>query len=76
MGSIIISVCWALVSLAIVVGLIWLVLWVLAKLGLAIPANIVTIIWVILVLLAIIFIVTHFFGGGGDGGGSHHIHVT
>jgi hypothetical protein len=60
-----ISVLWALVTLCIVVGVIYLILWVLGSLGIVIPANIVKVIWVILVLLAIIFIVEHFFSGSG-----------
>jgi hypothetical protein len=60
----IINILWALVSLCIAVGIIYLILWVLGALGLAIPANIVKVIWVILVLLAIIWIVEHFLVGG------------
>lgn len=60
----IMSILWALVSLCIFVAVIYLVFWVLGKLGLVIPDRIVTIIWVILVLLAIIFVVQHFFMGG------------
>ena len=58
------SVLWALVSLAIIVGLIYVIFWVVSKLGLVIPANIANVLWVILVLLALIFIVQHFFYGG------------
>jgi hypothetical protein len=55
------SVLWALVWLCIAVALIYL-------LGIAISANVVTIIKVILILLALIFIINHFFlrGGGID----------
>ena len=55
-----ITILYALLYLAIVVGIIYLVLWVLAKLGIAIPANIVNVIWVILLLLAVIWILEHF----------------
>jgi len=37
-------------------------LWVLAKIGIAIPANVVNIIWVIAVLLILIWLVSHFSG--------------
>jgi hypothetical protein len=57
-----ISVLWALVYLCVFVAIIWLILWVLCKLGLAIPDNVLKIIWVILVLLCIIWLVQHFAG--------------
>jgi hypothetical protein len=59
----IVSILWALVSLCITVAIIYLIIWVLGKLGLVIPATILRIIWVILVLLAIIWIIEHFFTG-------------
>jgi hypothetical protein len=68
----IITILWALVSLCIAVGVIWLILWVISLLGLAIPANVVRIIWVILILLAIIFIAQHFFVGSSLGFDVHH----
>jgi len=68
----IVSILWALVSLCIAVGVIYLILWVIGQLGLVIPANIVKIIWVVLVLLAIIWIVQHFFIGGGSVLEVHH----
>ena len=61
------SVLWALVWLCIAVALVYLILWVFAKLGIAIPPNVVMIIRVILILLALIFIINYFFGGGGHG---------
>lgn len=64
----IVSILYALISLAVVVLVIKLLLWVLGVLGLAIPPNIEKIIWVILLLLAIIWIVQHFFIG-------HHITI-
>jgi hypothetical protein len=57
-----ITILWALVYLCIFVAVVWLVLWVLGKLGIAIPANVLNIIWVILVLLCIIWIISHFSG--------------
>lgn len=59
----IVAILWALVSLCVAVAVIYLIFWVLGQLGINIPANIVKIIWVILVLLAIIFIAQHFFVG-------------
>jgi hypothetical protein len=67
-----INILWALVSLCIVVGVIYLILWVFGSLGLVIPANIVKVIWVILVLLALIFIIQHFFYGTSVVGNGHH----
>lgn len=59
----ILAILWFLVSLAIAVGVIYLILWVLGQLGLVIPANISKVIWVILILLVIIWAVQHFFYG-------------
>jgi hypothetical protein len=61
------AVLWALVWLCIAVALVYLILWVFAKLGIDIPPNVVMIIKVILILLALIFIIDHFFIGGGQG---------
>lgn len=61
----IVSILWALVSLCVIVAVIYIVFWVLNKLGLVIPEKIITIMWVILVLLAIIFVIQHFFYDGG-----------
>jgi hypothetical protein len=58
----IITILWALLYLAVIVAVVYLILWVLGKLGLAIPAQIVNIIWVIVVLLAIIWLFQHFSG--------------
>ena len=58
------SVLWALVSLCIIVGVIYLIFWVLGKLNIVIPPQIANIIWVILVLLALIWIINQFFLGG------------
>jgi len=62
------SVLWALVWLCIAVALVYLILWVFSKLGIAIPANVVMIIKVILILLALIFIINYFFLGSGHHG--------
>jgi hypothetical protein len=60
----IVNILYALISLAIAVGVIYLIIWVLGKLNIVLPQNILRIIWVILVLLTIIWIIEHFFGGG------------
>jgi hypothetical protein len=62
----IVSILYALISFAIAVGIIYLIIWVLGRLGINLPQNILRIIWVILVLLAIIWIIQHFFSGGID----------
>jgi len=62
----IVTILYALISLAIAVGVIYLILWVLGQLGLSIPPNIVKVIWVILILLVLIWIVEYFFAGGGN----------
>jgi hypothetical protein len=59
----IVTILWALVWLCIIVLVIWVILWVLDQLGFSIPANILKIIWVIVVLIAIIWLITHFFTG-------------
>jgi hypothetical protein len=69
----IITILWALVYLAIIVGVVYLVLWTLSKLGVAIPSNIINIIWVIIVLLSIIWLVSHFWGGLGGGPDFRHV---
>ena len=58
----IITILWALVYLCVIVAIVWLILWVLSKLGIAIPTNVLNIIWVIVVLLSIIWLVNHFGG--------------
>ena len=60
----IVSILWALVSLCIAVAVIYLILWVLGRLGIVLPEKIKRIIWVILVLLVIIWIINNFFAGG------------
>jgi hypothetical protein len=62
------SVLWALVWLCIAVALVYIIIWVFGKLGIAIPANVVMIIKVVLILLALIFIINYFFMGGGGHG--------
>lgn len=46
----------ALIALCLIVAAAFLILWVLAKLGLALPPMIVNIFWVIVVLVAILIL--------------------
>lgn len=46
-----------LIGLCLLVLAVFLILWVLAQLGLAIPAMVVKVLWVIVVLIAILMIV-------------------
>ena len=59
----IVSILYALISLAIAVGIIYLIIWILGKLNIVLPQNILRVIWVILLLLTLIWIIQHFFGG-------------
>jgi hypothetical protein len=51
------AVIMALIYLALVVLAIYVVLWVLGELGLVIPAQVLKILWVIVVLIALLIIV-------------------
>ena len=51
------SVIYALIYLALVVLAVYVVLWVLGELGIALPPQVVKILWVIVVLVAILIIV-------------------
>jgi len=57
---------YALLSLAVVILVIYVILWVLSLLGIVIPDNIRKIIYAILIILALIWICQHFdlFGSG------------
>jgi len=54
------AILFGLLYLAVAVLVIYVVLWLLGKLGIVIPANIVSVIWVILIILVLIWIVQHF----------------
>lgn len=45
-----------LIAICLVVALCWLVIWVLGQLGIALPAQVVKIFWVIVVLIVILLI--------------------
>jgi hypothetical protein len=62
------QVIWLLIYLALLVGLVYLVLWTLTALGLSLPPMIVRVIWVIAVLIAILLLwraLSPLIGGGG-----------
>jgi hypothetical protein len=46
-----------LITIAVIVLCMWLALWALQEIGLAIPAMVVHILWVIVILIAILVIV-------------------
>ena len=50
------SVILLLIYIAVVVGLVWLVLWVLEQLGVAIPEPIKRVLWVIAVLVVLLLL--------------------
>lgn len=50
------SVLTLLIYIAVVVGLVWLVLWVLEQLGVAIPEPIRRVLWVIAVLVVLLLL--------------------
>lgn len=51
------AIVYALIYLALLVLAMYLVLWVLEQLGIAIPAQVVKILWIIVALIAILVIV-------------------
>lgn len=46
-----------LIYICLIVGACWLVIWVLEQLGVALPAQVVKIFWVIVVLIVILLLV-------------------
>ncbi len=50
------SVILLLIYIAVVVGLVWLVLWVLEQLGVALPAPVVKVLWVIAALIILLLL--------------------
>jgi len=50
------SVILLLIYIAVVVGLVWLVIWVLEQLGVALPAPVVKVLWVIAVLIILLLL--------------------
>ena len=50
------SIIWLLIYICLVVGVAWLVLWVLGQIGVALPAQVVKVFWVICVLLILLLL--------------------
>lgn len=62
------NVIFLLIYIALVVGLVYLVIWVLGKLGLEIPPMLLNVLWVIVVLVVILLCwraLSPFIGGSG-----------
>jgi len=62
------NVIFLLIYIALLVGLVYLVLWVLGKLGLEIPPMLLNVLWVIVVLVVILLCwraLSPFIGGSG-----------
>lgn len=53
-----------LIYLAVLVGVVYLVIWVLGQLGIALPPGIVKIVYIIIALLVLLWFVQSFLGGG------------
>jgi hypothetical protein len=51
------AVIYALIYLALVVLAIYVILWIIGELGIALPAQVIKIIWIIVALVAILIIV-------------------
>jgi hypothetical protein len=60
-----INVLWFLVFLCILVGIGWVILWVLGQLGIPVPPMVVKIALLIIALLCLIWFLTMLAGGGG-----------
>lgn len=63
MGQLIIDVIYVLIAIACVVGLYYLVVWVLDYLGIPVPAMVLKIVFLILALLILAWVVSIFLGG-------------
>lgn len=64
MEGLLIAVLWALVYIAVLALVIYVVIWVLGQLGVVLPPHIVKILWVIVALIALIIIVRVLLGAG------------
>ena len=63
MLSLVIGVCWFLIVLCVLVGLGWLVVWVLEQLGIPVPPMVLKIALLIIALLCLIYFLGLFAGG-------------
>lgn len=61
------SVLLLLIQICIVVGVCWLVIWVLGQLGVALPDQVIKIFWVIVILI-VLLLLWRAFGGVLSGG--------
>jgi hypothetical protein len=72
-----ISVLWFLIALVVLVGIGWVVLWVLGQLGIVVPPMVIKLALIILGLLVLIYFLTMIAGGGVNifqgGAGSHRV---
>jgi hypothetical protein len=62
-----ISVLWFLIGLCVLIGIVWVIIWVLGQLGIAIPPMVVKIGMIIIGLLCLIFFLTMLAGSGSIG---------
>jgi hypothetical protein len=65
MLHLIIGVLWFLVFLCILVGVGWLVVWVLGQLGIPVPPMVLKIVLLVIALLCLIYFITLIAGSGG-----------
>ena len=59
-----INVLWFLIALVVLVGIGWVVLWVLGQLGIVVPPMVIKLALIILGLLVLIYFLTMIAGGG------------
>lgn len=64
MPELLITVIWLLIYIAVAVGVVYLVFWVLDMLGVPIPERVKQVVWVIVVLLVILWIAQALLRGG------------
>ena len=67
MGQLNIDVIYVLIAIACVVGLYYLVIWVLEYLGIPVPGMVLRIVFLILALLILAWVVSIFLGGSMPG---------
>ena len=60
-----IQILWLLIALCVLVGIGWVVLWVLGQLGIIVPPMVIKIALIIIGLLCLIYALTLIAGGGG-----------
>jgi hypothetical protein len=65
MLHLVIGVLWFLIVLCVLVGIGWVVIWVLGQLGIPVPPMVVKIVLLIIGLLCLIYFLTLLAGGGG-----------